>query len=107
MTPKRRRSGATRYKLKEIEIMMADYNGWTDEREEEREALDHLDMTLTAALLEGRPAMPGDVGYASWRHAALCCVVLAGPPSGGYPGARSGLGLRPVLKQVLSWEERN
>jgi hypothetical protein len=26
--------------------MMADYNGWADEREEEREALDQLDLTL-------------------------------------------------------------
>jgi hypothetical protein len=30
-------------------LMMADYNGWTDEREEEREALDQLDMTLAPA----------------------------------------------------------
>jgi hypothetical protein len=30
-------------------LMMADYNGWTDEREEEREALDQLDMTLATA----------------------------------------------------------
>ena len=29
--------------------MMADYNGWTDKREEEREALDLLDMTLATA----------------------------------------------------------
>ena len=29
--------------------MMADYNGWADEREEEREALDQLDMTLATA----------------------------------------------------------
>jgi hypothetical protein len=29
--------------------MMADYNGWTDEREEEREALDQLEMTLATA----------------------------------------------------------
>lgn len=29
--------------------MMADYNGWTDEREEEREALDQLEMTPAAA----------------------------------------------------------
>lgn len=29
--------------------MMADYNGWADEREEEREALDQLEMTLAAA----------------------------------------------------------
>lgn len=28
--------------------MMADYNGWTDEREEEREALNQLDVTPTA-----------------------------------------------------------
>jgi hypothetical protein len=30
-------------------LMMADYNGWADEREEEREALDQLDMTLATA----------------------------------------------------------
>lgn len=29
--------------------MMADYNGWADEREEEREALDQLDVTLATA----------------------------------------------------------
>jgi hypothetical protein len=27
-------------------LMMADYNGWADGREEEREALDQLDLTL-------------------------------------------------------------
>lgn len=31
--------------------MMADYNGWTDEREEEREALDQLEMTLANVAL--------------------------------------------------------
>jgi len=37
-------------------LMMADYNGWTDEREEEREALDQLDMTLaTAPVTRRRP----------------------------------------------------
>jgi hypothetical protein len=30
--------------------MMADYNGWTDEREEEREALDQLEMALADQL---------------------------------------------------------
>ena len=29
--------------------MMADDNGWADEREEEREALDQLEMTLATA----------------------------------------------------------
>ncbi|HET8625008.1 MAG TPA: hypothetical protein VFM14_15705 [Gemmatimonadales bacterium] len=29
--------------------MMGDYNGWTDEREEEREALDQFEMTLATA----------------------------------------------------------
>jgi hypothetical protein len=35
-------------------LMMADYNGWTDEREEEREALDQLEMTLATAALPRR-----------------------------------------------------
>ena len=30
--------------------MMADYNGWTDQREEEREALDQLETTCTAEV---------------------------------------------------------
>jgi hypothetical protein len=30
-------------------LMTADYNGWADAREEEREALDQFEMTLTAA----------------------------------------------------------
>jgi len=34
--------------------MMADYNGWTDEREEEREALDQLEMTLATVALRRR-----------------------------------------------------
>ena len=34
--------------------MMADYNGWTDEREEEREALDQFEMTLAAAAKRRR-----------------------------------------------------
>jgi hypothetical protein len=34
--------------------MMADYNGWTDEREEEREALDQLEMTPTAGAVKRR-----------------------------------------------------
>jgi len=34
--------------------MMADYNGWTDEREEEREALDQLEMTLAMVALNRR-----------------------------------------------------
>jgi len=35
--------------------MMADSNGWTDEREEEREALDQLEMTLATAPVTRRP----------------------------------------------------
>jgi hypothetical protein len=42
-------TGSERYDPKEIVLMMADYNGWTDGREEEREALDQLEMTPTAA----------------------------------------------------------
>jgi hypothetical protein len=34
--------------------MMADYNGWTDEREEEREALDQFEMTLATVALNRR-----------------------------------------------------
>ena len=34
--------------------MMADYNGWTDEREEEREALDQLEMTHATVALNRR-----------------------------------------------------
>ena len=34
--------------------MMADYNGWNDEREEEREALDQLEMTLDTVDLNRR-----------------------------------------------------
>jgi hypothetical protein len=36
--------------------MMADSNGWTDEREEEREALDQLDMTLITAPVPRKAA---------------------------------------------------
>jgi hypothetical protein len=35
-------------------LMMADSNGWTDEREEEREALDQLDMTPITAPVPRR-----------------------------------------------------
>jgi hypothetical protein len=35
-------------------LMMADSNGWTDEREEEREALDQLDMTIITAPVTRR-----------------------------------------------------
>jgi hypothetical protein len=61
MTLERHRNGATRYHLKEMEIMMADYNGWADEREQEREALDQLDMTLATAASARRhlPALRG------------------------------------------------
>jgi len=40
--------------------MMADYNGWTDAREEEREALDQFEMTLATAVLTRRH-LPGRV----------------------------------------------
>jgi hypothetical protein len=39
---------------KEMVLMMADYNGWTDEREEEREALDRLEMALPTVALNRR-----------------------------------------------------
>jgi hypothetical protein len=39
---------------KEMVLMMADYNGWTDEREEEREALDQLEMALANVALNRR-----------------------------------------------------
>jgi hypothetical protein len=56
MTLKRHRNGATRYQLKERETMTADYNGWADQPEEEREALDQLEMTLaTLASTRRRP----------------------------------------------------
>jgi hypothetical protein len=54
MTLERRSNGATRYHLKEMETMMADYNGWADQHEEEREALDQLEMTLATAALTRR-----------------------------------------------------
>ena len=50
MTPERCHYGATRYRVMEMQTMMADYNGWADEREDEREALDQLDLTLTPAV---------------------------------------------------------
>jgi hypothetical protein len=37
------------YDLEKMATMMADYNGWADESEEEREALDQLEMRLAAA----------------------------------------------------------
>jgi hypothetical protein len=47
MTLMRYRNGATRYKLmEEREAMTADYNGWADQHEEEREALDQFEMTF-------------------------------------------------------------
>jgi hypothetical protein len=39
---------------KEMVLMMADYNGWTDEREEEREALDPLEMARANVALNRR-----------------------------------------------------
>ncbi len=41
--------------------MVADYNAWTDEREEEREALDQLEMPPTAAAALKRRHLPGRV----------------------------------------------
>jgi predicted RNA-binding Zn ribbon-like protein len=49
-----------RYDLKEMILMMADYNGWADEREEEREALDQLETALNAADVKRRH-LPGRV----------------------------------------------
>ena len=34
--------------------MMADYNGWTDQREEEREALDQFEMARATVALNRR-----------------------------------------------------
>jgi hypothetical protein len=59
MTLKRHRNRATRYQLKEMEIMMADYNGWADQPEEEREALDQLEMTLATGASRRPPALRG------------------------------------------------
>jgi hypothetical protein len=49
--------------------MMADYNGRTDEREEEREALDQLEMRLARAALTRR-RLPGRVHGLLVRAAA-------------------------------------
>jgi hypothetical protein len=49
-----------RYDLKEMILMMADYNGWADEREEEREALDQLETALNAADVKRRH-LPGRI----------------------------------------------
>jgi hypothetical protein len=56
--------------MKEMVLMMADYNGWTDEREEEREALDQLEMTLAAATSTRRrvPALRGILLRAAARE---------------------------------------
>ena len=61
MMPNPPHSGATRYHLREMEVMMADYNGWADQREEEREELDQLEMTLvsTAPARRHLPALRG------------------------------------------------
>ena len=50
--------------------MMADSNGWTDEREEEREALDQLDMTLATAPVTRRrlPVLRGLLPRAAARE---------------------------------------
>ena len=62
-------TGSERYNLEEIVLMMADYNGWTDAREEEREALDQLEMTLASAALTRRH-LPGQVRRLLVRAAA-------------------------------------
>jgi hypothetical protein len=66
MKLKRHRKGATRYHLDTIRpegdgTMTADYNGWADQREEEREALDQLESILATAPSTGRrgPALRG------------------------------------------------
>jgi hypothetical protein len=58
----------------EMVLMMADYNGWADEREEEREALDQLDMTLATAPVKRRrlPVLRGRLLRAAARE------ILAG-----------------------------
>ena len=61
----------------EMVLMMADYNGWTDEREEEREALDQLDMTLTAGAHK-RGHLPGRLRGLLVRAAVR--EILAGRP---------------------------
>jgi hypothetical protein len=50
-------------------LMMADSNGWTDEREE-REALDQLDMTLATAPVTRRrlPVLRGMLLGAAGRE---------------------------------------
>jgi hypothetical protein len=52
-TPRHRDRG-TSDTTKEMVLMMADYNGWTDEREEEREALDQLEMAVATVALNRR-----------------------------------------------------
>jgi hypothetical protein len=61
MTPNPPHNGASRYHLREMDVMMADYNGWADQREEEREELDQLEMTLvsTASAHRRLPALRG------------------------------------------------
>ena len=55
--------------------MTADYNGWADQREEEREALDQLELTLvtTASARRRLPALRGLLLRAAARE------ILASP----------------------------
>jgi len=65
--------------------MMADYNGWADQSEEEREALDQLEMTLvsTASARRHLPALRGVLLRAAARE------ILA-------PRVKTGRALVPV-----------
>jgi hypothetical protein len=53
-----------------MEVMTADYNGWADQPEEEREALDQLEMTLgsTAPARRHLPALRGVLLRAAARE---------------------------------------
>ena len=70
LTLKRHHTGATRYLMQERETMTADYNGWADQREEEREALDQLELTLATAASTRRrlPALRGRLLRAAARE---------------------------------------
>jgi hypothetical protein len=57
-------------------LMMADYNGWADEREEEREALDQLDLTLATdpATRQPLPVLRGLLLRAAAREILARCA---------------------------------
>jgi hypothetical protein len=57
-------------------LMMADYNGWADEREEEREALDQLDLTLATdpATRQQLPVLRGLLLRAAAREILARCA---------------------------------